>query len=129
MPSRYDSSIKYKPGKEIQLADALLQTPTDRPEAEELTIVNNLILHPTKDQRLTEIRSKTWKNPTMKTLTEIIAMGWPSDKRLLPDALKPFFNSRDKLAAQDGLILRRQRIVIRNETKNTYWLLGHKLLS
>ena len=56
---QYDFSIKYKPGKEIPQADALSRAPTDKPEAEELMIVNNLTMHPIKDRRLLEIRSKT----------------------------------------------------------------------
>ena len=75
-------------------------------------IVNNLTMHPIKDRRLSEIRSNTLEDPIMKILAEVIATGWPSDKRLLLDSLKPFFDYRDELTAQDGLILRGQRIVI-----------------
>ena len=105
---QYDFSIKYKPGKEIPLADALLRAPTNKPEAEELMIVTNLTIHPIKDRRLSEIRSKTLEDPIMKILAEVIATGWLSDKRLLPDSLKPFFDYRDEFTAQDGLILRGQ---------------------
>ena len=119
---QYDFSIKYKPGKEIPQADALSRAPTDKPEAEELMIVNNLTMHPIKDRSLSEIRSKILEDPIMKILAKVIATGWPSDKRLLPDSLKPFFDYGDELTAQDGLILRRQnchpsRHEIRNETK------------
>ena len=109
---QYDFSIKYKPGNEIPFANALSRAPTDKPGAEERMIVNNLTMHPIKDRRLLEIRSKTLEDPTTKILTEVIATSWPSDKRLLPDSLKPFFNYMDELTAQDGLILRGQRIVI-----------------
>ena len=109
---QYDFSIKYKPGKEIPLADALSRAPTDKTEAEELMIVNNLTMHPIKDRRLSETRSKTLEDPIMKILAEVITIGLPSDKRLLPHALKPFFDYRSELTAQDGQILRGQRIVI-----------------
>ena len=109
---QYDFSIKYKPGKEIPRADALSRAPTDKPEAEELMIVNNLTMHPIKDRRISEIRSKTLEDPIMKILDEVIATGWPRDKRLLSDSLKTFFDYRDELTAQDRLILRGQRIVI-----------------
>ena len=102
----YDLSIKYKTGKEIPLADALLRATTDKPEAEELMIVNNFTIHPIKYRRLSEIRSKTLEDPIMKILAEVIATGWPSDKRLLTDSLKLFFDDRDELTAQNGLVLR-----------------------
>ena len=75
-------------------------------------IVNNLMMHPVKGRRLSEIRSRTLEDLIMKKLAEVIATGWPSDKRLLPDSLKPFFDYRDELTPQDGLILRGQRIII-----------------
>ena len=109
---QYDFSIKYKPGKEIPPADALSRAPTDKLEAEELMIVKNLSIHHIKDRWLSEIRSKTLEDPIMKILVEVIATGWPSDKRQLPDSLKPFFDYRDELTAKDRLILRGQRIVI-----------------
>ena len=43
---------------------------------------------------------------------ENTSRGLPSDKRLLTDSLKSFFDYRDELTAQDGLILREQRIFI-----------------
>ena len=49
---QYDLSIKYKTGKEIPLADALSRAHTDKPEAEELMIVNNLTMHSIKACRL-----------------------------------------------------------------------------
>ena len=45
---QYDLSIKYKTGKETPLADALSRAPTNKPEAEELMIVNNLTIKQTK---------------------------------------------------------------------------------
>ena len=55
---QYDFLIRYKPGKEIPLANAFSRAPTDKPEAEELMIVNNLTMHLLKNRRLLEIRSK-----------------------------------------------------------------------
>ena len=107
---QYHFSIKYKSRKDIPLSDSLSRAPTDKPEVP--VIVNNLTMLPIKDGRLSEIRSKTLEDPIMKILAEVFATGWPSDKRLLPDSLKPFFDYREDLTAQDVLILRGQRIVI-----------------
>lgn len=43
---------------------------------------------------------------------EIITREWPDNMKVLLDSLKLFFNYRDELTVQDGLILRGQRIVI-----------------
>ena len=84
----------------------------ERPQMNQKQKVNNLTMHPIKDRWLSEIRSKTLEDPIMKILAEVIATAWPSDKRLLPDSLKLFFDNRVKLTAQDRLILRRLRIFI-----------------
>ena len=38
--------------------------------------------------------------------------GWPDHKSLLPKPLTPYFDYRDELTVQDGIILRGERIVI-----------------
>ena len=68
---QYDFSLKYKPEKEIPLADALSWAPSYKPGAEELMIDNNLMMHPINYCRLSEIRSKTLKDPIMKVLAEM----------------------------------------------------------
>lgn len=45
-------------------------------------------------------------------MLEIIKEGWPNQKRLLPENLKPFWNCRDEITEHKGVLLRKQRIII-----------------
>lgn len=109
---QYSYTLRYKPRKEIPRSDMLSQAPANKPEMEELLPVNNLMMQPIQDHRLSQICYNTEQGHTMRALAEIITRGWPDNMKVLLDSLKLFFNYRDELTVQDGLILRGQRIVI-----------------
>ena len=109
---QYNYTLRHKPGKENSLADALSRSPVEKPQEEELLTVNNLTLQPIQDSRLAQIRQQTAEDPTLMALAETIARGWPEHKNSLPGPLTPYFDYRDELTAQDGIILRGERVVI-----------------
>lgn len=109
---QYHYTLRHKPGKQIPLADALSRSPVGKPQEEEMLAVNNLTLQPIQDSRLAQIRQQTAADPTMMALAEIIAKGWPDHRSALPGTLTPYFNYRDELTAQDGIVLRGERVVI-----------------
>ncbi|XP_062562745.1 uncharacterized protein K02A2.6-like [Armigeres subalbatus] len=51
--------------------------------------------------------------------------GWPSDKSMITDCTKPYFAFRHELVIQDGIILRRDRIVIPTASRKTVSNLLH----
>ena len=67
---------------------------------------------PLTPSRLDEIREKTKADETLKLLKQTVMEGWPENKGLLPKPLTPYFDYRDELTVQDGIILRGERIVI-----------------
>ena len=91
------------------MADALSRSPVEQPQEEETLTVNNLTLQPIQDSRLAQIRQQTAADPTLMALAEVIAKGWPDHRNALPGNLTPYFNYRDELTAQDGLIFRGER--------------------
>ena len=55
----------------------------------------------------------TRKNdPDLQTLSQIISVGWPSDKREVPEAAVHYFRFRDELSEQDGVIFGGNQAVI-----------------
>ena len=108
---KYNYKLSFKPGKDIPLADALSRAPTAGPTKEEVE-VNNVTLHPMKDERLNQIRNAMVTDTTLLALGEVIMKGWPDCKNDLPESLRAYFSYRDELTAQDGLILRGERVVI-----------------
>ena len=107
----YDFQIIYKSGKDIPLADALSRAPLSE-KCEEVFSVNNLCDTSLKPHRLNEIRQATQEDQILQLLKETIMKGWPTHKAQLPVSLTQYFNYRDELTVQDGIILRGERIVI-----------------
>ena len=55
---------------------------------------------------------ETSKDSTLHALCEIISVGWPENRAHCPAQLMPFWNFRDELSVDDGLILKGQRIIL-----------------
>ena len=86
---RYNTTLVYKPGKSMILADTLSRaypelstTSTDQSEIEQ---VNSLYCLPVTDQRMKEISEETRLDASMQTLIKMIHDGWPVSKDQVPD--------------------------------------------
>ena len=65
-----------------------------------------------KDHRLDIIRSATLADQEMKILSNVIVAGWPNDRHDVPPEARPYFDYRDELTVQDGIVYRGDRIVV-----------------
>ena len=114
---QYDVVIKYKRGPELYLADTLsraylpqehLPGKADQ-EVERIHSVNFLSV---SEPQIQEIREETAKDPVLQSLKAVILNGWPNQRESLPAELHQYFNVRDELAAQDGVIFKGPKCVI-----------------
>ena len=55
---------------------------------------------------------ETSKDSTLHVLCENISLGWPENIAHCPTHVMPFWNFRDELNVEDGLILKGQRIIL-----------------
>ena len=109
---KYNITLVYKPGKSIPVADTLSRAPLPhKPDSEEIS-VNYISFLPVKSPCLDTIRDETLKDETLIELKTTIISGWPVSKVNLPAKLTPYYDYRDELSVQDGVILRGERIVI-----------------
>ena len=74
--------------------------------------INALAYLPVSDNRLKEIQEATEQDPTLHSLRLIIQRGWPNTKAELSEELKPYFDIRDTLQVEDGIILKGERLLI-----------------
>ncbi|XP_014665126.1 PREDICTED: uncharacterized protein K02A2.6-like, partial [Priapulus caudatus] len=109
---KYVFGLVYKPGTSIPVADALSRNPLPDKPVTDVVTVNNVSFSPIRRGRLEEIRVASEKDQTFTELKSTIMKGWPDDKSRLPPTITPFFNYRDELSVQDGIILRGERVVI-----------------
>ena len=76
----YNYKLIYKTGKEIPVADALSRAPAADASSHKIEAVNNVTLHPMKENRLDEVRGATAKDEIMVKLGIMIMKGWPDER-------------------------------------------------
>ena len=113
---KYDVTVNYVKGPDVPIADALSRvSPQPAPNNGQLPeicvhhITQNLPVSPTK---LHQICDKTGKDPTLSLLKEVVFGGWPQRREECLQSLHDYWNFREELTIEDGLVLKGDRIVI-----------------
>lgn len=107
----YDFRVKYIPGKDVGLADALSRLPN--PNNNEDVKVDVRIEHVQfSDNKISDIRKSTQADPSLNELKEVIHSGWPETRKELPIQLRNFWSFRDELSVSNGIILKGERVFI-----------------
>ena len=112
---KYDVQMKYVPGKDIPVADALSRISSCHDEAIQgldISVHEVYLQLNSSPMRVSQIREETDKDTTLSVLREIIMHGWPEKRSNCPASLHAYWNYRDELTVADGLILKGTRIVI-----------------
>ena len=71
-----------------------------------------LMTLPAPQTKLQQTREETTKDPILNTLTQTIYRGWPDKQEKCPEALHDYWNFREELTVEDGLILKGDCIVV-----------------
>ena len=109
--------VQYRRGKDIPLADALSRvspTPVEEDGIQLPIVAVNLITSsvPVSSDEIEMIREETARDVTLSLLRHYIHVGWPVDRRMLPRELHNFWNYREDLSMENGLITKGARLVI-----------------
>ena len=118
----YDVEVTHIPGKSMLLADTMSRSflPNgEKTTQEEFETINAVRFIPMTTQRIDEIRQHTEKDETLQMLKATILKGWPQEKSSLATQLTPYYDVRDELGIQDGLIFRGERLVIPQGMRET----------
>ena len=115
--AKYDVEIRYIQGKTNVIADALSRVSHMEPPMQENevpllevdTITNTLPASPAK---IEEIRECTDQDVVLAHLKDVVHHGWPEYPNECPQDLREFWNFREDLSIEDGLILKGHRLVI-----------------
>ena len=109
--------VQYRRGKDIPLADALSRvspTPAEEDGIQLPIVAVNLITSsvPVSSDEIKMIHGETARDATLNLLRHYIHVGWPVDRRMLPRELHNFWNYREDLSMENGLITKGARLVI-----------------
>lgn len=109
----YDLDVKYKPGTELYIADTLSRA------ASETTLdildtynINTIMKGKVTDDRLDKLRDETSQDSHLRVLRETVLNGWPNSKSECNPYVESYWNYRDEITIDDGLLLKNDRIII-----------------
>lgn len=119
---RYDIQLKYVPGKEMYIADALsrMDVPNNKDIMFDKTIEKDLaaqvcILNINmieENVKLEEIAEETKTDQDFYMLKTYINQGWPKEYQEIPDTLKPFKKYSEELTVVDDILYKSNKIIV-----------------
>ena len=115
---RYDVTIKYRPGKEMQLANALSRCPARASQEIKLDMRVDYIAF-TKPW-IEKLKDSTQRDLILATVYQLTQQGWPHQRRHVPRLARRYWNFRDELSTDDGLLLKGPRLIIPGELQEEY---------
>ncbi|CAC5408071.1 unnamed protein product [Mytilus coruscus] len=67
---------------------------------------------PISEERISELQEHTKNDLQMQELKEVIQEGWPINKWNVPSSVSIYFDIRDELTLQNGLLFKGERVII-----------------
>ena len=107
---RYDVTIKYRPGKKMLLADALSRCPSQASGEIKLDMRVDYIAF--SKAWIAKLKETTREGPILGTVYQLTQQGWPHQRRHTPRMARAYWDFRDQLSTDKGLLLMGPRIVI-----------------
>ena len=115
---RYNVTIKYRPGKEMQLADALSRCPARASQEIKLDMQVDYIAF-TKPW-IEKLKDSTQRDSILATVYQLTQQGWLHQRRHVPCLARRYWDFRDELSTDDGMLLKGPRLIIPGELQEEY---------
>ena len=113
----YDFSITYRPGTEIPIPDTLsrLHLETEEPLLHreiEYYVHSVMKLLPISQEKLSELKQETLRDPQLRVLRKMVEEGWPEKRSMVPSSIAEFWTVKSNLSVVDDIIMKDDRLVI-----------------
>ena len=115
---RYDVTIKYRPGKEMQLADALSHCPARASQEIKLDMRVDYIAF--MKPWIEKLKDSTQRDPILATVYQLTQQGWPHQRRHVSHLARRYWDFRDELSTDDGMLLKGLRLIIPGKLQEEY---------
>ena len=116
----FDYDIQYVSGKENILADPLSRLPLEKQGDDEETSQSLLNIR-LQDLPLPkrELRKQTTRGAALCQIIKYISRGWPMDKKQIPPELWTYYEKRDLLSLEEGILMWQERIIVPSTFRKT----------
>ena len=115
---KYDMTITYRPGNEMVLADALSRCLARYSQEIRLDLRVDYIAFSTA--WIEKLREATCDDPVLATVYQLTQHGWPNERRRVPAVARYYWDFRDELSTDDGLLLKGPSLVIPAALRESY---------
>ena len=121
---QYDFEPQHIPGKINVIADSLSRvTPLEFQDSnaeKDILAVNFLQYSSIEERERDEVLQETTKDIELQSLKHYISTGWPSKRSQIPVSLHPYWNFRDELTVESGILMKNSKVLIPETLKQKY---------
>ena len=113
---QYDFVPQHIPGRINVIADSLSRvTPLEFQDSnaeKDILAVNFLQYSSIEERERDEMLQETNKDEELQSLKHYISTGWPAKRSQIPVSLHPYWNFRDELTVESGILMKNSKVLI-----------------
>ena len=121
---QYEFEPQHIPGRNNVISDALSRvTPLEFQDSnadKDILAVNFLQYSSIKERERDEVLQETNKDKEFQSLKHYISTGWPAKRSQIPVFLHPYWNFRDELTIESGILMKNSKVLIPETLKQKY---------
>ena len=127
---QYDFLPQHIPGRISVIADSLSRvTPLEFQDSnaeKDILAVNFLQYSSIEERERDEVLRETNKDKELQSLKHYISTGWPAKRSQIPVSLHPYWNFRDELMVESGILMKNSKVLIPETLKQKYLMQIHQ---
>ena len=127
---QYDFIPQHIPGRNNVISDALSRVTQlefqDSNAEKDILAVNFLQYSSIEERERDEVLRETNKDEELQSLKHYISTGWPVKRSQIPMFLHPYWNYRDELTIEKGILMKNSKVLIRETLRQKYLIQIHQ---
>ena len=127
---QYDFVPQHIPGRINVIADSLSRvTPLEFQDSnaeKDILAVNFLQYSSVEERERDEVLRETSKDKELQSLKHYISTGWPAKRSQIPVFLHPYWNYRDELTVESGILMKNSKVLIPETLRQKYLIQIHQ---
>ena len=127
---QYDFVPQHIPGRINVIADSLSRvTPLEFQDSnaeKDILAVNFLQYSSVEERERDEVLRETSKDRELQSLKHYISTGWPAKRSQIPVFLHPYWNYRDELTIESGILMKNSKVLIPETLRQKYLIQIHQ---